>query len=138
MRKKIFISLAVVAIAIFFYNISFFMSRIVSINIEVNISPEIASKYFSQNNMLFIMIKNSKGAPLGLKKIIDPIYPVKTRITSEDILLKDLITPKLILSAEMNSHGLAGEIKKGDFFSSKNEKTFIISTRKTIQLDSVK
>ncbi|GAB4029676.1 MAG: hypothetical protein Fur0012_04360 [Elusimicrobiota bacterium] len=135
MKKKLFfISLAVAAII--FYKKSFILRQAVSLPLEINISQKIAGEYFSPNNMLFITVKNSKGVPVGLKKIIDPVYPVKTKITSKDIFFQDILTHRLEISAEMNSHGVVGERRKGDFFSSQNIKTFIFSPPKYIQLDS--
>lgn len=66
------------------------------------------------NNMLFIVVKNSSGVPVAVKKIINPAFPAPFEITPGNLIMPDLLTRRLTLEAFVNTHGRLGEFRRGD------------------------
>ncbi|MEW5950894.1 MAG: hypothetical protein GX447_09540 [Elusimicrobia bacterium] len=136
MRKKILVSILLFSF-LFFFKKSEILSLLISIPLEVSVSFP-SGEYFSPNNVLLIAVKNDKGVPIGLKRIINPVYPLETKISRQDIFMPGLVSSKLEIYAEMNKSGEIGSKEKGGFYSSKTFKTFIISSSIGINLDSKK
>lgn len=133
MAKKIFFFL--IATTLFFlYKKNDILLFFLSVPVEINISAP-SQEHFTPNSILLISVKNEKGIPVGLKKIIDPLFPLKTKISRKDIFLPGLITSKIEISAEMNMSGMVGVKEKGSFYCSKPVKTFFLSSEKKVDMD---
>ncbi len=134
MAKK-FLLIMIAAAALVLYKKNDIFSFVLSVPLEISISAP-AQEYFAPNNILLISVKNEKGVPVGLKKVIDPVFPLKTKISRSDIFLPGLTTGRIEISGEMNMSGMVGSKEKGSFYSSKPVKTFFLSSEKKIDMDS--
>ncbi len=67
-----------------------------------------------QNSMLFLVAQNEGGVPVAVKKIINPVFPLKFEMTPSNLIMPDLLTRKLYLSAAMNTHGQLKSTRRGD------------------------
>jgi hypothetical protein len=139
MKSKLLIVSMFIAISfIAVINKDEIIRAVISINVNVKISQNIADNYYKPNNVLFITVKNSKDVPIGFKKIIGPQYPLKINIKGEDILFPSLVTFKLKLVATMNFDGQIGELKKGDYYSSKIREINLFCRQADIEIDKIK
>ncbi|HBA61728.1 MAG TPA: hypothetical protein DCZ92_13135 [Elusimicrobia bacterium] len=80
----------------------------------ITMGPELNASYLPANSMLLIVAKNDGGVPVAVKKIINPVFPLKFEITSANLIMPDLLTRKVLLEAFLNGHGRVGVFKKGD------------------------
>lgn len=136
MAKKILL-LTLLLSFLFVFKKSEILSFLISIPLEVSVSFP-SGEYFSPNNVLLIAVKNEKKVPIGLKRIINPVYPLETKISRQDIFMPGLVSSELEIYAEMNKSGEIDSKEKGGFYSSKTIKTFIISSSISLNLDSKK
>ena len=66
------------------------------------------------NSMLFLVALNEGGVPVAVKKVINPVFPLKFEMTPSSLIMPDLLTRKLFLSAIMNTHGQLNSPRRGD------------------------
>jgi len=127
-----FFSILIILFSLFFK--SLILKQIFNISGEISI---VTKNYnFKYNNTLFIIVKNSKDIPIAIKKVINPTFPLKFNIKKENIIYPNLLTYNLKVESILNSHGEIGKLKKGDFYSSIPQYSFIFSKNIKINIDS--
>lgn len=108
------------------------------INIHGNIEIEEGlNKGFKPNSVLYIILKNEKGNTFAIKEYINPVFPLKFKITKKNVLFPDLTTFKTNIYATLNYHGEIGSLKKGDLISD-NLNINIFSRNANIKIDKIK
>ena len=80
----------------------------------VTISKALNESYLPANSMLFVVAKNDSGVPVAVKKIINPVFPLKFEITAANLIMPDLLTRQVYIEAYLNNHGELEVFKKGD------------------------
>ena len=80
----------------------------------VGISESLRPALPGPNSMLFLVALNEGGVPVAVKKVINPVFPVKFEMTPANLIMPDLLTRKLFLSALMNTHGQLNSPRRGD------------------------
>lgn len=80
----------------------------------VGISENLLTSMPGPNSMLFLVALNEGGVPVAVKKVINPVFPVKFEMTPSTLIMPDLLTRKLYLSAMMNIHGQLNSPRRGD------------------------
>lgn len=80
----------------------------------VEISETLKSSLPGPNSMLFLVALNEGGVPVAVKKVINPVFPVKFEMTPSSLIMPDLLTRKLFLNAIVNTHGQLNSPRRGD------------------------
>lgn len=80
----------------------------------IGISANLAPSMPGPNSMLFLVAQNEGGVPVAVKKVINPVFPLKFEMTPSNLIMPDLLTRKLYLSAAMNTHGQLNSPRRGD------------------------
>lgn len=80
----------------------------------VGISENLLPSMPGANSMLFLVALNEGGVPVAVKKVINPVFPVKFEMTPSTLIMPDLLTRKLYLNAMMNTHGQMNSPRRGD------------------------
>ena len=80
----------------------------------VEISETLRPAMPGPNSTLFLVALNEGGVPVAVKKVINPVFPVKFEMTPSNLIMPDLLTRKLYLNALMNTHGQLNSPRKGD------------------------
>jgi len=71
----------------------------------------------AQNNTCSIIVKNEADVPIAIKRVINPVFPLKFEIGSKDLLVGEL-DGNVKLEVQINNHGSLGVLKTGDIFGS--------------------
>ncbi len=103
----------------------------------VEVSADIVPALPGPNSMLFVVARNEGGVPVAVKKIINPVFPVKFELTPGSLIMPDLLTRKIYLDALLNTHGQLGVIKRGDLKGTIKDRVNFISKGVEIDLDAV-
>ena len=106
------------------------LKKIFSISGTVNITEKYKKK---PNAMLFIVLKNEGNIPVAVKKVINPSFPITFTLSSDNLIMPDLLSRKLYIEAYLNNHGVLGKSKTSDMLGRLKKPIFINS--KTIKLD---
>jgi hypothetical protein len=101
----------------------------------VRVAPAFAASLPGANGMLFLVASNEGGIPIAVKKIINPVFPVKFEMTSANLIMPDLLTRKLHLEALLNTHGQLGALRRGDLKGGLPGRITILSKGVEITLD---
>ena len=80
----------------------------------VGIREDLLRSMPGPNSMLFLVALNDGGVPVAVKKVINPVFPVRFEMTPSSLIMPDLLTRKLYLSALMNTHGQLNSPRRGD------------------------
>jgi hypothetical protein len=80
----------------------------------VDINSGLVSSMPGPNSTLFLVALNEGGVPVAVKKVINPVFPVKFEMTPSNLIMPDLLTRKLYLNAMMNTHGQLNSPRRGD------------------------
>lgn len=80
----------------------------------IDISKNLRASLPGPNSTLFLVALNEGGVPVAVKKVINPVFPLKFEMTPSSLIMPDLLTRKLFLSAAMNTHGQLNSPRKGD------------------------
>ena len=89
------------------------------------------------NSMLFLVALNDGGVPVAVKKVINPVFPLKFEMTPANLIMPDLLTRKLYLSALMNTHGQLNAPRKGDLRGEVKARIGFRDIGLTLSLDTV-
>ena len=92
----------------------YFLRLAFNISGRVGITECLAETAARPNAMLFVTARNKAGVPVAVKKIINPVFPLNFRITSENLIMPGLLTKSLFLEAFLNNHGELGVFRQGD------------------------
>ena len=115
MKKKIYLLLCGAALfALIRSGYPYFIRQAFSLRGQVEITAGLAEAASRPNTMLFLVARNKTGVPVAIKKIINPVFPLDFRITSENLMLPELLTKSLFLEAFLNNHGELGVFRPGD------------------------
>jgi hypothetical protein len=136
MKKIIFTVIILAACVIIFNNRVFIYSNFIHINGEIDIK-ESFKKEIKPDTMLYIILENEKGTTFAIGEIINPVFPVKFRITRKNVLYPDISTFNIKVYATLNEHGEVGITRNGDMFSQKDN-TYFISNRLKLNIDKIK
>lgn len=66
------------------------------------------------NTMLFVVASNESGVPVAVKKVINPVFPMRFEISKSNLIMPDLLTRRVTVEAFLNRHGRLGIVEKGD------------------------
>lgn len=102
----------------------------------VSVGESLLGSLPGANSMLFVVARNDGGVPVAVKKIINPVFPVKFEMTAANLIMPDLLTSKLYLEALLNTHGQLGVVRKGDLRGELSGRVAIISKGLAITLDT--
>jgi len=102
----------------------------------VSIGGDLAASLPGPNSMLFLVARNDGGVPVAVKKIINPVFPVKFEMTSANLIMPDLLTRKLYIEALLNTHGQLGAVRRGDLKGGLPARVTIIGKGLDITLDT--
>ncbi|MFA5161498.1 MAG: hypothetical protein WC421_04555 [Elusimicrobiales bacterium] len=118
MKKYVF-TLAVIAAAVGAAKLGYpaFMRSAFCISGEVNVSRRLAKLTRAPNTMCYLILKNQGDVPVAIKQFVNPVFPLKFRLTAGDLLLADSWRDPLNLEVRINDHGYIGELQAGDIFA---------------------
>jgi hypothetical protein len=102
----------------------------------VSVNAALVPSMPGANGMLFVVARNDSGVPVAVKKIINPVFPVKFEMTSANLIMPDLLTQKLYIEALLNSHGELGAVRRGDLKGELPGSVRVISKKLDITLDT--
>ncbi|HAT72360.1 MAG TPA: hypothetical protein DCS63_06045 [Elusimicrobia bacterium] len=102
----------------------------------VSLAAGLTASLPGPNSMLFLVARNDGGVPVAVKKIINPVFPVKFEMTSANLIMPDLLTRKLYLEALLNTHGQLGAVRRGDLKGDLPVRVSIMSKGLDIILDT--
>gem|GEM_PF-1485807 len=132
MRKYFWLS----ALSLFFFVCFFFfrggygniMVRLFSISGTVSVpgmdeglvkaegsSARLKKGVANTNRVLILSAQNEQGMIIAVKKIINPKFPYKFNINRENLIMPDLVTRRVSLSAHLSSHGQMGRVDSKDY-----------------------
>ena len=135
--KKIIYILVIVLIIIIVQKYRFSIySNIIYINGDIEIIEEL-KKDIKPGTMLYIILQNEKNTTFAISEIINPVFPIRFKITRKNVLYPDISTLRIKAYATLNRHGEVGNIKSGDMFS-QTSKTYIISNGLKLRIDEAK
>ncbi|MBI5239907.1 MAG: hypothetical protein HY926_05505 [Elusimicrobia bacterium] len=81
----------------------------------VTIASALQRRAPRDNAVLFVIARNHGGVPVAVQRIVNPQFPVKFTLRTEDLLMPDLPPgAPLDVTVEMNTHGRLGQPQKGD------------------------
>lgn len=103
----------------------------------VSVSDRLLASIPGPNSMLFVVAHNDGGVPVAVKKLINPVFPVKFEMTSENLIMPDLLTRKLYLEGLLNTHGQLGATRRGDLKGELRGRVTVMSKGLDITLDRV-
>ena len=103
-----------------------------TIGIRANLAPAMPGP----NSMLFLVAQNEGGVPVAVKKVINPVFPLKFEMTPSNLIMPDLLTGRLYLQAQLNTHGQIGEFRRGDMKGERAGSVPVISKGVDIVLDT--
>jgi len=83
----------------------------------VTVPQRLLANAQAQNNTCSIIVKNEADVPIAIKRIINPVFPLRFQIDSKDLLVGE-VDGSVKLEVEINNHGSLGVIKTGDIFGS--------------------
>ena len=87
-----------------------------SISGSITLTGESANKIEQSEESLFILLKDSGGVPIAVKRIVNPQFPIFYSLGPDDLLIPSL-RPRfpLMVEAELNLKGKIGPPELGDF-----------------------
>ncbi|MCG2725066.1 MAG: hypothetical protein L6420_02205 [Elusimicrobia bacterium] len=133
MKKILF---AIIFACISYISADFLYPHVLKKIFSVSGTVRITEKYNKKPNaMLFIVLKNKGNIPVAIKKIINPSFPMKFSLNSDDLIMPDLLSKKLYLEAYLNNHGILGKSKTGDMLGKIENPIFINSKKNEIALN---
>ena len=81
----------------------------------VTIASALQRRLSPNNEVMFIVAKNSGDVPVAAQRIVNPQFPVRFSMGPEDLIMPELPgDAPLRLEVEMNSHGSMGKPVRGD------------------------
>jgi len=81
----------------------------------VTIASALQRKAPRDNAVMFIIARNRGGVPVAMQRIVNPQFPVKFILRSEDLIMPEVPTDTpLDIEVEMNTHGRLGQPQRGD------------------------
>ncbi len=102
----------------------------------VSVAEPLLTSLPGANSMLFVVAVNDNGVPVAVKKIINPVFPAPFSLTRENLIMPDLLTGRLYLQAQLNTHGQIGEFRRGDMKGERAGSVPVISKGVDIVLDT--
>lgn len=92
-----------------------FLTGDFSLSGTVDIAPRLADRAPKTDAMLFVVAENAGGVPVAVRRIVNPEFPAKFRMISDDLLVPAIGRgERLKLHVEMNTHGDVGRPRPGD------------------------
>ncbi|MBI4056039.1 MAG: hypothetical protein HY399_00625 [Elusimicrobia bacterium] len=139
MKKLIWVaSFTSVLVGIGFFVTQKLFSHNFHITGTIGLDPNLESRAKRPNTVLFLIAKNHAGIPVAVKRIINPQFPLKFEIDSEDLVLPGgSWTGPLHVEVLVNNHGHAGVILPGDLTGSHSTLVATGSTPISITVDKV-
>ncbi len=139
MLKRLFLwaALAAAGWGLWHFGYPFALKYFFRVSGTVQITPEMAAAMPGPNSMLFVVARNDGGVPVAVRKIINPVFPVKFELTTSSLIMPDLLTRRLYLDALLNTHGQLGVTRKGDIKGALNSGVPIVSKGSEITLDTI-
>jgi hypothetical protein len=102
----------------------------------VQLDPSLASGA-SGHTALFLIVRSSQGGPpLAVKRIVFPAFPLRLRLTQEDVMLQGReLTGKVSVTARLDLDGSAGPAAPGDLEGSTPEPVSVGGPPFTLVID---
>jgi len=94
-----------------------FMRSAFCLSGEINMSHRLLRLTKAPNTVCYLIVKNQCDVPVAIKRYINPVFPLKFRVTAVDLMLADSWDDPLKLEVQVNSHGNIGQIQAGDIFA---------------------
>lgn len=86
-----------------------------SVSGTVDVTPRLRDRLPTGNVMLFVVAENEGGVPVAVRRIVNPEFPAKFSLESEDLLVPAVRRGERVkVHAEMNASGDVGHPKPGD------------------------
>ena len=91
--------------------------RSLAISGSITLEGESIARVERSEESLFILLKDSGGVPIAVKRIVNPQFPVVYTLGTDDLLIPTL-RPRapLKVEVELNSKGKIGPPSPGDFY----------------------
>lgn len=135
-KRTILLILVLILSTAAYYGYPFLLRACLNVSGTLRISPEFKDAVFKPNTMLFIILKNDGEIPVAVKKIINPSFPLNFSVTPRNLMLPDLLAPKLRLEVQINQHGQIGTFKTGDMRGELKDPVFIFSRGLQLVIDT--
>ena len=82
---------------------------------SITVAAHLQARVPKTNSVLFIVVKNSGGVPVAVRRIVNPQFPVNYQMGPDDLIVPGSYpNGPLTVEVEMNTHGNVGAPAKGD------------------------
>lgn len=82
----------------------------------INLEPRLARYATRPNTICFVIVKNSGDVPVAIKRYVNPSFPLRFALNSEDLVFSEPGHDKMTIEAQINTHGKVGQLMPGDMF----------------------
>jgi len=82
----------------------------------INLEPRLARYAARPNTICFVIVKNSGDVPVAIKRYVNPSFPLRFALNSEDLVFSEPGHDNMTIEAQINTHGKVGQLMPGDMF----------------------
>jgi len=114
MRRALFILIVCVTGIAGYFSYPVFLRHAFHISGTVHITPRLQEKSERPNTVLFIIAKNDANIPVAMKRVVNPVFPMRFMIGADDLILPEPWRDNLRIEVSLNDHGQVGDMRPGD------------------------